>query len=173
MNRAFLVAGAECSGNRLVAGLFVSAGCWGFGSTSQPKIEEVPAEHPEMVVIAHLKDDLYDWSKFFDENHYDVRVIITARDPWVQSLSRSKASGETRGASRRRYLSDYQGLFDFLLDTNYLFTFVTYESLLYEGSADRFLGIFGLKQEDPLVVNGETVEIHDENKKWFKTTVSG
>lgn len=168
MKRAFIVCGPEYSGNRLVAGLLVSAGCWGRGSDDQPTREEDNVKHAEkVVVIAHLKNDICAWHQHFVEHDYEVHFVLTARDPWVQVRSRSAAAGCRFEDSMVRYRSDYRDAFTAILATECGFTVMTYESLLWKGAAERFLSLFDMKQTHPLVVQGVGTTIRDENGKWY------
>ena len=112
MKRAFIVCGAEHSGNRLVAGLLASGGCWGRGSDDQPTRPEVAEAAPDrVVVIAHLEDDLRAWHASFQDAGRETHFILTARDPWVQVRSRSAAAGCRLEDSMVRYRSDYSAAF--------------------------------------------------------------
>lgn len=52
MRRAFIICGPPSSGNRLVGAILVRAGCWGEGSTNQPKnISEIPTDAKDIVWI--------------------------------------------------------------------------------------------------------------------------
>ncbi len=168
MKRAFIVCGPEHSGNRLVAGLLASAGCWGAGSTEQPTPKTIPSfRDVDMVVIAHLRMDLEGWVKHF-RHKQEVHFVLTARDPWVQVRSRSKAAGCSHSASMDRYGFDYRAAFRVIAkNSQHSFTVITYESLLWDGAANRFLSLFGLEQKHPLRVDGEVTEIRDENGKWY------
>ena len=176
MKRAYIVCGPECSGNRLVAGLLVSAGCWGRGSDRQPDLDEFlalgadpTADMPDkIVVILHLEEYLRQWTQHLLELDYKVHFIVTARDPWVQVRSRSKAAHCEFKDSMKRYWQDYRAAFSVVAEFDGCkFTVITYESLLWKGAAKRFLSLFGLEQTRPLVVQGKETEITDQNGKWY------
>ena len=164
---AFIVCGAEYSGNRLVAGILASGGCWGRGSDRQPKRDEVPTDVEHIVVIAHLADDILAWQRHFERHHYRIHYVLTARDPWVQVRSRSKAAGCSHEESMKRYWEDYHAAFERIATSCCGFTVVPYESLLWPGAVKRFLSLFGLTQTHPLKVQGEVTTIRDENGKWY------
>lgn len=90
MRKAFIVCGPESSGNRLVAAILVRAGCWGEGSTNQPKtIDEIPQDSTNIVWIKHHQlegavKDLRDIG--FD----DITLIIVVREPEANCRSMVK-----------------------------------------------------------------------------------
>lgn len=52
MRRAFIICGPPSSGNRLIGAILVRAGCWGEGSTNQPKtISDIPTDVDDIVWI--------------------------------------------------------------------------------------------------------------------------
>lgn len=179
MKRAFIVCGAEHSGNRLVAAMLVAGGCWGRGSDSQPKIDEFlslgtdPAVEPpdQVVVISHLEEELRQWTQTFIECDYIVHFVLTARDPWVQVRSRSEAAGCDPIETTERYRLDYRAAFSLVVDYRECgFTIIPYESFFAGGSVKRFLSLFDLTLDGPLVVQGEATVVFDANEKWYAGT---
>lgn len=82
MTTAYIVAGPESSGNRLVAAILVRSGCLGEGSTDQPKSpHEVPqASQQPVVVIAH--HNTKNWITGIKQRGYSsVSVIVVIREP--------------------------------------------------------------------------------------------
>lgn len=90
MKRAFIICGPPCSGNRLVGAILVRAGCWGEGSTNQPKsISEIPSEVQNIVWIhppglKTIPSDLR--SIGFDE----ITFIVVVREPEANARSMVK-----------------------------------------------------------------------------------
>ncbi len=165
--QAFIVTGAEHSGNRLMVGLLVSGGIWGKPSDKQPRPGNIPYPIPDDVaVIAHVYEDLDAWATYWLQEH-DVKVIVMVRDPWVQMRSRAKAANKSRAEGALRYDSDYKAAFRVIVERNLPFILVPYECLLWRGSSERILGLLGLKQIQPLIVQGKVTEIRDENGKWY------
>lgn len=168
MKRAFIVCGAEHSGNRLVAGMLAAGGCAGRGSDDQPKREDVEKwEDDQIVVIAHLKNDIANWYYQFEDRGYQVHFIVTVRDPWVQVRSRSEAAQASLEESMKRYREDYLAAFSAIEGTGCGFTFIPYESFFALGSVKRFLSLFDLTLDGPLIVQGEEVVVRNENEKWY------
>lgn len=130
-------------------------------------MEEVP-DDCDVVVISHLKSELRDWGEWFIAHKFNVRVIVMVRDPWVQRRSRAKAAGKSIDMGMTRYMGDYLGAFELLLDKSFPFTLVPYECLLWDGSPERVLSLWGMAPyQTPLVVQGEQTKIRDANGKWY------
>lgn len=149
-----------------MTGILVSAGIWGRPSDRQPHQDELP-EDRDVVVIAHLKTDLFRWSDRFIKDGYAIWVIVMVRDPWVQMRSRAKAAGSSQAEAQSRYQQDYKAAMDLIVQEDHEVVLVSYECLLWKGAAGRILSLWGLTQQKPLMVQGKITEIRDENGKWY------
>lgn len=80
MRQAFVICGPQSSGNRLLGAILVRAGCWGEGSTNQPKhISEIPSD-TEKIVWIHppcLDTALTD----LKTAEFDITTILIIREP--------------------------------------------------------------------------------------------
>jgi hypothetical protein len=90
MKRAFIICGPQSSGNRLLGAILVRAGCWGEGSTNQPKhISEIPSD-TEKIVWIHppcLDTALTDLKAV----EFNITIIIIIREPEATCRSMVKA----------------------------------------------------------------------------------
>jgi hypothetical protein len=91
MKRLYIIAGPMSSGNRMLAALMVRAGCFGSGSTDQPKDEEY-FTHDCSVAIEHAAGPggLSRMDKLLSaasEKGYLPRIIWLNRDPAAQVKS--------------------------------------------------------------------------------------
>jgi len=111
--------------------------------------------------------DIDRWLTYFDEQDYDIEIIVMVRDPWVQRRSRAKAANRSINEGMERYDLDYRAAFKAILSGDYTFCLVSYECLLWKGAAARILSLWGFTQEFPLIVQGKITEIRDENGKWY------
>lgn len=130
MKRAFIVCGAPCSGNRLVGAILVRAGCWGEGSTNQPKsISEIPTTAQDIVWIhpPHLEtipDDLRHIG--FEE----ITFILVIREP--EANVRSMVNGgfhKTLEQAYQRRIDNIQNSIKVALNFNCKIEIITYEGL--------------------------------------------
>lgn len=81
MNRCFVIAGPESSGNRLLADILVRAGCQGQGSTNQYKtVDELPAG--DVVWIKHRISGVLEALKARGQ----VVILIIVRD-WFATVA--------------------------------------------------------------------------------------
>lgn len=111
MTTAYIVAGPESSGNRLVAAILARSGCLGEGSTDQPLTpDDIPrASSQSVVVISHR--DLTDWIAGARRLGYgSVSVIVVIREP-IATVKSQVARGHfadiaTAHDSRTRTISD-------------------------------------------------------------------
>lgn len=139
MNRAFLVAGPESSGNRALAALLVAAGCQGEGSTNQPQgIEDIPEGQPLYVLIQHRR--LAYWSAALIRRGYGVRILILVREPHATACSACKVGHHddywTARSSRRQCIAENIGAAEIM---GLPWEIVTYESLEQEGARRALL----------------------------------
>ena len=172
MKQAYVVAGPESSGNRLLAALLVRAGCIGSGSMAQPF--ELPTyESPSVIVrsFPHGNDwpDLRDVYHALRDRGYMVRVLIPVRDPWcvVQSQhSRQHHPPELALANVRRTYAD---IFAQLGQLNVWWLLVPYEAMVLHPvqAVRRLLELLGLPTDNlgsPIIVEGVEYEtVNDAN----------
>jgi hypothetical protein len=90
MRQAFVICGPQSSGNRLLGAILVRAGCWGEGSTNQPRhISEIPSD-AEKIVWIHppcLDTALTD----LKAAQFDITAILIIREPEATCRSMVKA----------------------------------------------------------------------------------
>jgi hypothetical protein len=172
MKRAFIVCGPPCSGNRLVGAILVRAGCWGEGSTNQPKcISEIPSNAQNIVWIhpSHLEripDSLR--SVGFDE----ITFIVVIREPEANARSMVKSGfHETLEQAYQRRISDIGNSISVALTNNCKIEIITYEGLSVP-MLEIWLTKLGLpinNLEDPLLLVGQFAAnvITNENGKHY------
>ncbi len=93
MRRAFIICGPPSSGNRLVGAILVRAGCWGEGSTNQPKsVSDIPMDAKDVVWI-HPHPDC--WNTLISDLHgvgFDkIIFIVVIREPEANCRSMVKS----------------------------------------------------------------------------------
>jgi len=130
MKRAFIVCGPPSSGNRLVGAILVRAGCWGEGSTNQPKsISEIPLDAKDIVWIhppniESIPDDLR--LAGFEE----ITFIIVIREP--EANARSMVKGGFYQDMDQAYqgrINNTQGAINIGVSYNCKIEIITYEGL--------------------------------------------
>ena len=132
---AYIVAGVNSSGNRLLASILVRSGCAGEGSTNQPmRIEEIPPPERSIVIIKHGM--LTGWIRRFRELSYQrIVVIIPIREPIANCLS----------IVSRGHLSDFEDAYHHRIVAitrnmiEALAQRVELEIITYEGLSEPFL----------------------------------
>lgn len=132
---AYIVAGVNSSGNRLLASILVRSGCAGEGSTNQPmRIEEIPLPDRSIVIIKHGM--LTGWIRRFRELGYQrIVVIVPIREPIANCLSivsRGHLS-DFEDAYHHRVVAITRNLVEALAQR------VDLELITYEGLSEPFL----------------------------------
>ena len=111
VTNAYIVSGANSSGNRLLASILVRSGCRGEGNTNQPTnehdIPESDGTHFAMIAQEHLGL----WSTRFLSKGYDsIVAILIIREPVANGLSMVKRGHwktiQQALDSRQRIISD-------------------------------------------------------------------
>jgi len=132
---AYIVAGVNSSGNRLLASILVRSGCVGEGSTNQPmSIAEIPPPEQSVVIIKH--GGLTGWIRRFRELGYQrIVVIIPIREPIANCAS----------IVARGHLSDFEDAYHHRIVAisrnivEALAQRVELELITYEGLSEPFL----------------------------------
>ena len=111
MTTAYIVSGAESSGNRLLASILVRSGCRGEGSTDQPENEwDIPwSDGTHFAMIA--QENLELWANRFMSKGYDrIVALLIIREPVANVSSIVKhghrATIQQALESRQRIISD-------------------------------------------------------------------
>lgn len=172
MKKAFVVCGPESSGNRVVAAILARAGCWGEGSTNQPKtIQDIPVDANHIVWIKHhCLEDTVEKLKFagFDE----ITLIIVIREP--EANCRSMVKNGHLDDINKAYKSRIQTV-QAALNIGVIFD-CNIEIITYEGLSNSMLSLWlprlGLpidKLDEPLNLIGQNAPniISNENHKHY------
>lgn len=157
IRRAFIVCGAESSGNRLLGAILTRAGCWGEGSTNQPEPCDVPDDQSAVMVIRH--HDLRQTWQTLTSKGFRVTALLPVRE-WNANLG----SLVTRGHDLNQEAAELRikrTLFGNLSDSliyNIPLIVTTYESLQDAASVTALLGTLGLPADNldrPLELRGQ------------------
>jgi hypothetical protein len=132
---AYIVAGVNSSGNRLLASALVRSGCVGEGSTNQPmSIAEIPPPEQSVVIIKH--GGLTGWIRRFRELGYQrIVVIIPIREP-IANCASIVARGhlsDVEDAYHHRIVAISRNMIEALAQR------VDLELITYEGLSEPFL----------------------------------
>jgi hypothetical protein len=181
---AYLVAGFESSGNRLLASILVRSGCAGEASTNQPPLDRLPPPERPLVVIAHEQPTaerlaaphgqaVARWIAALNGRGYDpVRVLVIVREP-VANIRSAIARGHwpqelCEAAYCRRTHDLAQNLSDSLAAG------IVPEVLTYEGLTEPFLAAWlpriGLRYvPGAIILPGQIAppRIELQNEKWY------
>ena len=171
MTNAYIVAGPESSGNRLVAAILVRSGCRGEGSTNQPKsVDELqPDDGTPYVIIAH--HNLMRWIDALRSMDYRVHVVVVIREP-VATIGSQVARGHIADP-QRAYMVRSQTIartFEDTTKSGVATHVVTYEGLC-ESALKQWLPLIGLEYASgPLDLRGQDSPdwITNENEKHYQ-----
>lgn len=153
--KCYIVCGPESSGNRLMTSILVRAGCWGEGSTNQPRLEDVPDVEKAVVIIHH---NLASSFAKLNERGFDVMAIMLVRE-WTANIESliNRGFDQDRMAAERRILTTLaSNLFDALC-YNVPMVVTTYESINHDSLPD-LLNRLGLRSDnlnEPLSLVGQ------------------
>lgn len=174
MKQCFLVVGPESSGNRLLAGILIRAGCIGDASTEQVWDRILPENKTPAVVIrsfphGDIWPDLTEIHGQLVRNGYIVTTLITVRNPIAAFRSQMKAGHVANIASARNSIEEaYRRIFRSVRSPFYL---VPYSALTGEpdGFLTAFLEEIGLPPivTGPVVVDGFERNIVNQNAKHY------
>lgn len=172
--RAFVVAGPEASGNRLVTAILVRAGCIGSGSTDGRLQHDLPVtEDPAVLIRHHLTPELFGELAV---RGYSTTVVVCVRDPGALHRSQVQAGhhetlelaqSETDACLRRAFAA---------VPPEVSIHVMPYEALVLhrEAAARRLVEQLGLDpaRRGPLLIDGRQVcGIIDGNAKHYGVTV--
>lgn len=177
--RAFIVSGPMSSGNRLLGAILVRAGCWGEGSTRQPKnISDIPVDlHDNVMWIKHgfFEKDIID----LKAAGFDITVIIIIREPEANCHSIVAHKHLSQITKQVLTLEEaYEERIEIIknsLDLAYLYG-CHIEIITYEGLCNPMLKLWlarlGLRNDnldEPLKLVGQKnkPEITSENFKYY------
>jgi len=170
---AYLVAGAESSGTRMLTGLLVAAGCSGSAGHTQAWDANAPCadEHPRIVWRRSVPHggDWPDLRGMVDElrsrGYADVRFVVTVRDRHCLESSQVAAghvpdAAGAAGNIRRCYGHIFSQLAEM---PEVAYVIAPYESLVLHGAkaAGELLEALGLDVPDDMP------SFRDENAKYF------
>jgi len=156
MADAYIVAGPESSGNRLLAAILVRSGCAGEGSTRQPQnISDIPRPDRDYVLISHHLIPM--WVRALKEIGYErVHVIIIVREPIANTQSAVNRGHQKtiQEAKTDRLLTIASNIADSLAHG------IEPEVITYEGICEEWLKMWlptiGLQYQDgPLSLPGQ------------------
>jgi hypothetical protein len=163
VKRAFLVAGPQSSGTRMVAGIFVDAGCFG-DRTHEQRLDLRPIEFwPDLVVwrrsIPHSAQypDLCAMTTKMIDAGYDVCLVVTVRERYA--MARSQVRWHHAADMARAYEvieREYRHVFAAAAVHPGPVVVVPYEALaLHPESAAQLLEHLGLSPIVPDVFDGD------------------
>ena len=164
--KLFVVCGPESSGNRMLAAAFVRAGCWGEGSTNQPRrASEIPKRGPAVIIVHFVENLLVEAM----ELGWRPELLLVVRDPVAQSRS---------AVMRRHFGSVVEALQvrEHTYHTNMKFAWrygLPIHMLPYEGLTDEFfhewlpqLGLTGDVSGSLIVQDGRERFINQNGKHY-------
>ena len=170
---AYLVAGAESSGTRMLTGLLVAAGCSGSAGHAQAWDAKAPHadEHPRVVwrrSVPHggAWPELREMVERLRSRGYDdVRFVVTVRDRHCLASSQVAAGHVADAACASENIRRcYRHIFSQLAEMPEApYVIAPYESLVLHGAkaAGRLLEALGLDAPDDMP------PFRDENAKYF------
>lgn len=175
MKNAFVVVGAESSGNRLMTRLLINAGCHGNGTTDQPTLQEILDSGKENIVIHRsfpfgAKGSGRDWPDLMEihfalvAKEYLPVYIVMVRDPFCAARSAMKAHHiENIHVASYEHDEAYRKIFATIIKLDLPYIMVTYEGLVSHpaGTIGWLFPELGL----PARFSTETIE--DANVKHF------
>lgn len=176
MKQCYLVVGPESSGNRLLAGVLIRAGCVGDATTAQRWDKTLPeTETPAVVIRSYphgdIWPDLREIAAILQERGYKVTVLITVRNPVAVISSqvkrrRAKTARDSESAIRKAYkmIMEQVGGLEFHM--------IPYETIIHGGD-DALKGILRTLNlppnvSGPVIVDGHARTITDQNQKHFR-----
>lgn len=156
MKRAFVVTGAPSAGHRVMAAILVRAGCWGEGSTVQPKDEEIPPNEKLLTVIRHGRG-LDGTLARLKELGYATHTLVMVRDPHAHARSMRTRGHldhlpEEARSAERQIRKEYEQIFSKIAAADADFTIVPFEALVarpFEAPA-QLLQQLGLRTDNLL-----------------------
>lgn len=175
MKQAFVVCGAESSGNRLLTAVLVRSGCVGSATDDGgiwSRIE--PGVEPRIVLTlsypnGHVWPELPSLHWRLNNKGYLVWYLVTVRDHTCVLASQKKSRLKPEPLAWGNYQRAYREIFSQLATIDASYIIVPYEALVARTQyVDRLLtqlelpGVHG-----PVIVNGVEKRIRDENRKWY------
>lgn len=140
VKRAFLVLGPESSGTRLMARLFVAAGCYGDVDHKQRLDAALsngePIDAPAIVVrrsypYAKQWPNLHRLQARLQQAGYKARAVVIIRSMQFTALSSQRQAHERKmGRAMTRSANAFRHIGQALQETQIPFVWVTYESLV-------------------------------------------
>lgn len=172
--KAFIILGAESSGTRVMAEVFVRSGCVG-GYGHIQEFDDISPTNQQYIVwrrsVPHAKIKEPDVVRIYDElinAKYDIAVIVTMRDMNCMIQSQLNAPHILCEADGVQNISDaYLFIFSFIKDLNLKYHIINYESLiLHQEPTLKYLSSL---IDFPL----SPIEFRNENTKWIKNLNTG
>lgn len=131
MKRAFLIAGPESSGNRILASLLVRAGVHGAGSTNQLYDRERLPDGSVSPVLTIIHHEIRGPITAMRERGYEVTVIVMTRDPFAQEQSMvQRGHVPSIEAAHKLALETYAENFSTILELGVPYRVVSYDYLV-------------------------------------------
>ena len=129
--RAFLIAGPESSGNRIMASLLVRSGVHGAGSTNQLYSRERLPDGETSPVLTIIHHDIRDPILKLGALGYEVTVIVMMRDPFAQEQSMvQRGHVGSIEAAHQRVLDTYAENFATIKELGCKYRVVSYDYLV-------------------------------------------
>lgn len=177
--RAFIVCGAESSGNRLVTAYLVRAGCHGSGSHLQPTDADLETTSVERIVIIRHGLEVGKTIPILRERGYDITAIVVIREE--SALLKSQVDhhhfpdvGVARVGTRNQHREAFRAILDAGID----FIMLPLEALVLHPIpvVRRMLERVGLPVGDPMelikvdLVSRSPIPYDPNGKRYYTDT---
>lgn len=135
MKCAYLVVGAESSGNRMLASLLIAAGCEGGTAFDHPLMHDLPIEEDPVVLVRSYPHgnewpDLASIYRTLRDRGYMVRVLVAVRDPHCTIRSQVTRRHHPPELAWSNYHRAYLDIFRQLGEVNVWYALVPYGALV-------------------------------------------
>lgn len=170
MTNAYLVLGAESSGNRLMTRVLIAAGCAGVAGAQQALDDAIPPADGTPIVwlrsVPHGRvfPDIAAHIHLLDAAGYCVRCVVMHRDFHAQTHSQVAARHvQTLEQAQMHVRLAYQRIYAALSETKCWYVALNYEALVQNPDAVMAWLLPMLDLPIPLL----SEPIRNENEKWY------
>ena len=171
MKKAFIITGAQSSGNHLMTDILVSSGCVGTVDSDQPFWDDVDNGKDNVVWRGSMPKGGIGWWNIermiyrLSNIGYKVFIIVMHRDITAMAMSQVKKYKNISSFNDAHYeiIQAYNRIYHFLRRScNENIIPVSYESLVYqkEDTLKGLSNILGIELN-------HNVNITNENRKWY------
>lgn len=169
MKKAFIIAGPESSGTRMLTKIFIESGCFGSDDHDQPFDHKPPLEEENVVwrrSIPHggVKEPNIEYMyKYLVDKNYEVILIIINRDIFCTINSQISNNHVTEEDTSIQNIQDsFVFIFGLIKKLNIKYFLINYESLILHYT-------WTIKNLSKLInFNLIDFNVKNENIKWMK-----